>query len=285
MERKKINLNDLPTWSTWPQELLGLSQRRTISRTAEKVEQEYNKEKYFACVEKYKATNGEITIDALKQFEIGIDNMEVCVSMGTDLFVMELGEARKSYYQFMKEAIAPHVEKSDSIVELGCGYGYNLWMLQQEFSKPDLAWFGGEYSKNAVELGQKFVTSGENTTIEEFNFYEASYDIISKTKGRVTVFTAHAIEQIPDATAIINGLRLHKDRIHRVVHAEPIYDLYDDTLLGLMRKRYTQLCDYNTNLLTLLRNAPDIHIVSIKEDVMGLNPLNPTSIIEWEFVK
>jgi SAM-dependent methyltransferase len=283
MERKKISLNDLPAWSQWPKELLGLSQRQTTSRTTEKVEQEYNKEKYFSCIEKYKKVEGKITMDEMKQSEVGTDTTANCVSFGDDLFIMELGEARKAYYSIIKEALAPHIEKSDSILELGCGYGYNLWMLQQEFSTPKLHWFGGEYSTNAVELGRQFARRTENTEIDQFNFYETPYDILQKTNGLMTVFTSHAIEQIPSAVSFIEGLRLHKDRINRVINIEPVYES-DETLLGLMRRRYTEICDYNTDLLTLLENAPDIHIVSIKKNVMGINPLNSSSVIEWEFV-
>jgi hypothetical protein len=51
----------------------------------------------------------------------------------------------------------------------------------------------------------------------------------------------------------------------------------------LMRRRYAELNDYNRDLLSQLQRRSYIRILSIQTNVIGLNPLNPTSVIEWEF--
>jgi hypothetical protein len=56
------------------------------------------------------------------------------------------------------------------------------------------------------------------------------------------------------------------------------------SLIGLLRNRYTQMNNYNTNLLECLQKDREIKIVSFAPDVYGINPLNPTSILLWKFL-
>ena len=72
------------------------------------------------------------------------------------------------------------------------------------------------------------------------------------------VYTSHSIEQIPTLDdSFVHGLIRRAPRL--VVHFEPCYDDQDDkTLIGLMRRRYIELNDYNRNLLGLLRSVGTI---------------------------
>ena len=64
---------------------------------------------------------------------------------------------------------------------------------------------------------------------------------------------------------------------------ESVFELYDDSEFGRMCRRYVELSDYNTDLLTLLESDSDISVISKKANVFGLNPLLPMSVIEWTF--
>jgi hypothetical protein len=97
------------------------------------------------------------------------------------------------------------------------------------------------------------------------------------------VFTSHALEQLPSAAHMLDVIKSYQRDVTTVFHFEPVYEMYDDSLLGLMRRRYTQVNDYNQDLLSLLQNRPDIRIVRLEPNVFGLNPFNPTTIIQWEF--
>ena len=81
MNRRIVDLNDLPAWSEWPTRLLGLAPWTIPSRTIQKVEQEYDKEKYAQCLDYYYIHAGRnVTPEEIKQFESGLAAArKVCV--------------------------------------------------------------------------------------------------------------------------------------------------------------------------------------------------------------
>jgi hypothetical protein len=117
--------------------------------------------------------------------------------------------------------------------------------------------------------------------VREFNYYESGdYDFI---RPNSTVFTTHSIEQIPDATVIIESLEKQKEKINYVVHFEPTVIEERDSLLGMMRNKYLELNDYNRNLVSVLKNKKNIEILEFRTDVFGLVPLNSANLIVWKF--
>ncbi|MDD5751488.1 MAG: hypothetical protein PHS73_03130, partial [Candidatus Peribacteraceae bacterium] len=121
-------------------------------------------------------------------------------------------------------------------------------------------------------------------TVETFNFYDASYPILDRLeKGRrVLVFTRHAIEQLPSAANMCVVLPQYADRVTEVVHLEPVYEAQEGgSLMALLRKRYTEMNDYNRDLLSLLQSNASVTVQEVQENIFGLNPLNPTTLIRW----
>lgn len=281
---KKITINELPAWSAWPKRLLGVVEWKKPTRDTAKVEDEYNLDKYAKCLEFLKASSPRASMEAVKTFELGPDAQDTCVSIGPDeLAVMPLKEARETYYKLIAEHLKKEFEDGITVVELGCGYGYNLQMLNEKMGPNKSRWWGGEYSSNAVEIGKILhaATDGK-ISVHSFNFYDADYDL--PQDGKLLVYTAHAIEQLPDASNVIAALAKHKSRIKAVIHFEPGYDLQTESLLDLMRKRYFEINDYNQNLVAALKKqAADVEILEATRNVFGLNPFNPTSIVKWRF--
>lgn len=284
MKRRKINLNDFAELSPWPARMLGLADWSIPKRDAAKIEKEYNKEKYFPCLKKYEDAKGEITIKKIKNFESGISRTKTVISRADNLFEVASADALKAHNNIISKILGSKMPKKGTVIELGCGYGYNFYLLKRKAEHRNLFWLGGEFSKNAVKLGGNFARGQKNMAIEYFNFYETPYRILEKAKGPIIVFTVHAIEQIPSAKSLIAGLLPYKDKIEKVIHLEPVYELHGDSLMGLMRRKYAEICDYNRDLLTTLKSAPEVKIISMKADIFGINPFNPTSIIEWKFV-
>jgi hypothetical protein len=98
------------------------------------------------------------------------------------------------------------------------------------------------------------------------------------------VFTAHAIEQIPLLQEeFVEALCRRGPKW--VVHFEPCYaDHAMGSLLGLMRRRYAEINDYNRNLVDLLRGVEArgrIRIVDHRRDCLGISPFNSTSVLVW----
>ncbi len=276
-----IGLSELPKWSPWPARLLGLSPWTPPVRTTEKVQQEYDCEKYGDCLLRLVETGCDP--DAIKEAELGQKNTEtICVSMGDNLHEMTLGEARARHYNLLLDTMREEIEQCQTVVELGCGYGYNLWWLSRHFQGKQF--IGGEYSANAVKMAGKLYEQGASVRVLPFNFYDADYKILNGLDGPIVVFTSHAIEQLPDSSCFFDAIVKHKERISAVFHFEPVYNLDGQSLLGLMRSRYAEVNDYNHDLM-LQPQSYKVGTANIRLNVFGINPLNPTSVIQWEFMR
>ena len=291
----EVPLNDLPKWSPWPARLLSISAWSKATRDLEKVEQEYNRDKYGACIRFLKETSGQISIDKLKSFELGGDpESEIVCSIRNALFRMTIREARERYYRLVVDSIAELTKDCATVVELGAGYGYNLVLLKRR--APDKWYVGGEYAANAIvvaeQLSQRQEAEGGAGTAElqgiplhRFNFYDANdYEFLEACPGPVAIFTVHAVQQVvPSAMPMIDALRRHKHKVRRVIHLETVNELHDATLIGLMRQKYLSENDYNIDMLNCFHAESDIRIVAAESNVFGVNPLNPTSILVWEW--
>lgn len=250
----------------WALRLLGY-QSFARKRDILHVEKEYNIEKYgallhydFKTIEEYKRKEWELS--GLKENDL------VHISFKDEIFQTTLSIARNLRDRILKVEVENYL--TGAICELGCGYGYNLSLFEGREK------YGGEYSRNAVSLAQKL-----GLDVCQFNYYRMEdYEII---RDNTTVLTVHSLEQLPDASAFIDGLSRHKDKINFVIHFEPTYIEQRSNLIGLFRNKYIEVNDYNRNLLSLLQNRVDIEIIRFEQDLFGLNPLNSTNFIVWRF--
>ena len=261
-----VALSDyLNSENPWTERLIGgVAYSRTRDRA--QVEQEYDRDKYG---ELRRFELGSPEAYKRKEFELGGLRLDstLCVSFGESIFRTRLDEARSILYGLVRSAVQRYA--APNVCELGCGYGFNLTYLPGRT-------LGGEFSKNAVELGRSL-----GLDVHAFDYYDpASYGIIPH---ETTVVTVHSIEQIPDAAVIVENLAQHRSRIKAVVHLEPAYDPARTSLLGLLRNRYMELNDYNRNLLDVLAGRDDVLILELRRDVFGLNPLNSAHLVAWRF--
>lgn len=74
--------------------------------------------------------------------------------------------------------------------------------------------------------------------------------------------------------------RAGADDIIGGVHLEETGPL-PDTLLGLLRQRYTTVNDYNTDLVSVLSEHRDLSVTAVEYDVIGANPLHPSTAVQW----
>jgi hypothetical protein len=275
-----IALNDIPRWSPWPARLLGLDAWVPPTRTPAKVEDEYNRDKYARCLD-YSLSRPGLGPEEIKDFEFGGTGADqLLASDGPVLGLLTRDEARRRYYDLLADTMAPALGTASTVVELGCGYGYNLWMLQKRFARP--RYLGGEFSQNAVELAARLFAGGAAIAVRPFDFYRHDYEWVMEQPGPVVLFTSHSIEQLPQAAPVLRSMaEAFQGRPITVFHFEPVCGLHDDSLLGLLRRRYALVNDYNRDLWEALRTDANIIVRRACPDVFGINPLNPTSVIEW----
>ncbi|MFH1422050.1 MAG: hypothetical protein ABIH42_04990 [Planctomycetota bacterium] len=280
---KPIDLNEFPRWSVWPARLLKQLPWSVPERTIEKIDIEYDKNKYKKLLEDYIATDSKKTPDEVIDYAFSsAAEQKLCILRRGSLYEVSLRDAQTEYYELLAEVLSEHLRKCNSVVELGAGCGYNLWFLRKRF--PDKNYMGGEYSQNAVKLSSLIYKNESNIAVKYFNFYEKeTYRILESLKPPVLVFTCHAVEQLPSAAMVPDMLADYREQIEDVLHFEPAYELHNNTLLGLMQRRYAEVNDYNRDLISQLKSRSFVQIIKTDTDVFGFNPMNPTSIIHWKF--
>lgn len=216
----------------------------------------------------------------LRAQEIGIvQSAKTCISRHGKLHLTTIADARRRYSQLLLNTLTPWIKRSAVVLELGCGYGYNLWFLRRHF--PEKQFIGGEFASNAIEIAARLFQRNQGVQVWPFNYYDVRYSIVERLEGRPFVlFTSHSIEQLPSAAHVVKMMAALENLV-AAVHFEPITELNDGSLLGLLRRRYTEINDYNRDLLICLRQQSGIVVTQSRYDELGANPLNPTSIVSW----
>ena len=269
MNMKPVSLNEyLSTENPWTRRLLGFEPFSKV-RSREFVEQLYNVEIWGERRRQH--------ADAPNQLREMILNYESShqhvISIQESLF-LALISTFQSYITAFMGSILRKFEASSKVCELGCGIGRNLLLLGE--NDHGRHYYGGELASNGVKLANSLGLHAHN-----FDYYNpADYGIIQPNSS---VMTVHSIEQIPDANVIIDNLSNVRTKIDKVFHFEPVSNPNRTNFIGLIRDRYKEINDYNRNLREVLVGRADIRIIFEDFDVYGLNPLNPTSVIVWEF--
>ncbi|MBQ04277.1 hypothetical protein CL673_06155 [Candidatus Bathyarchaeota archaeon] len=279
---RKIELDELPKYSPWVARLLNIDSFPKPERTIAKIDAEYDKDK-FAKLRQFYEQHPSIGIEELRRIEEDFlpPEKETCISQRNELFLMPAAEVQRQDRQIILDNLLPYLAENRVVIELGCGYGYNLGVLRD--AKPDHLFIGGDYSQNAVNLGRKLFKDQPEVTVTQFNFYDESWSIFDTMAEKALVFTNHAIEQLPSAKSVLSTFNKYRQKIACVVHLEPVFEFNDsDTVLGLMRQSYLLTNDYNRDLFTCLKEM-GVKILRTENGLFGPNPLNPTSLIVWQF--
>lgn len=236
-----------------------------INRNLNHVQEEYNEDKYKKLL-----ANSSLSIKEIKAYQWnqkGFKNTHI--SMGDEIF-----ECTTTFAQSLVDnMILNNVSNfsSENICELGTGYGYNLTLFDKSLNL-----YGGELTENGVKIGKL-----NNLDISLFNFYNnQDYKLI---RPNSTVFTHHALEQIPDSTCFVKSLADYKDNINYVINIEPSFLSTRRNLIGILRNEYNRINDYNKNIHELTRNHPEIEVIYVEDDIIGNGPLNSTCITVWRF--
>ncbi|MCW5745892.1 MAG: class I SAM-dependent methyltransferase [Alphaproteobacteria bacterium] len=278
-----IDLNDLPRWSTWSARLLGLETFEQPVRTQSKIDEEYGRVKWQACLDAWRTSGGKLDADQLRASYYASDPsaLRPAVYHGK-LLAAPASQIMAWYDDLLAEWMTAAIGRATTIVELGAGFGHILWALRRRF--PGKQWRGGEYTASAVELAAGLYATHPDISVERFDFYDSRYAVLERAAAPVVVLTSQALEQIPDARGTLDTLAKYRDKIIAGFHIEPAYDLQDtSTLLGQMRRRYLEINDYNRNLFGELRRRPEIRVLRMEQDVIGWNPFNSLGMAHWEF--
>jgi hypothetical protein len=195
----------------------------------------------------------------------------------------------RDYYRYrigaLSELIKRHAGGATSLLELGAGYGYNLFSLSLDPYWSKLR--GLDIAPNGIEAGRQIASHfqlNDRVSFDRIDLTDASDPHFSELAGS-TVFTYFCIEQIPYAVeAVIDNII--RARPARVVNIEPGIDM-----LNLSRPRdftsrvYIRSMDYQTRLFKLLDSLElQGRIRVLARERMGFAPTlqNDGLLYAWE---
>lgn len=280
----EISVNDLPSWSQWPARLLGVEDFKAVERNLAKIHSEYSEDKWQKCFDAYMASDGKMDAGDLRRlfYDLSSPKKRASIHQGK-LIGTTNSEIMTGYDNILTSDMAPALKSARTVAELGSSFGHIMWMLRQNF--PGLAYRGGDFADSAVALAAKLYAQTPDISVEKFDFYAPDYALLEKAEGPVVVLTSQALEQVPKSSGVIETLAKYKQKISRVFHLEPAYSLYDDgSLLGLMRRRYIEINDYNRDLIPTLQTRKDVEILRLEPNIIGWNPFNSLALLEWRFI-
>jgi len=256
LERKisqaDYDINDLPRFSPWPARLLGIDRWQCRKKTTQEVWREYEYEKWGSLVKRVVEADHRISVEKVDEWIF--QDIPACLcSIQGRLKLLSAKEAHQQYLDLIEELLRSYLPGS-AVVELGAGYGSVILALAKREAFHRMRIIAGEYSTSGLELIKRLALA-QSLEIETGHCDFALPQVVDFGIPRnAVIFTSYATHYVPRlSTDFIRGLSTHHPRV--VVHIEPCYEHHEcNSLLGLMRRRYIQVNDYNTNLVTLLHD-------------------------------
>lgn len=162
------------------------------------------------------------------------------------------------YYCYRLDALADLVRENlgtqSIVVELGCGFGYNLFALSLAF--PERAFRGFDLSPNAVEAARRIAAHfglSDRMRFDVLDLTNARAAGFADLKGN-DVLTYMCLEQIPyDIRRVVENILSGRPR--RVLHIEPTNEMVEwSRPLDWASYVYLKSVDYQTNLFRVLKD-------------------------------
>lgn len=220
---------------------------KNVKRTGDVVDSEYNSGAWDRVLNK-RAWIGK----PLEEFLAGQSDSPRLAKVDGQLVRI----ATKDYYKYriraLSELMTRHAGDATSLVELGCGTGYNLFSLSLDPRWTRLRGF--DIAPNGIEAGRQIAGHyglDGRVSFDRIDLTDANDPQFSQLAG-ATVFTHFCIEQIPYAVdAVIENILRARPR--RVVNIEPAIDMLNlSDPRDLASRVYLKSVDYQTRLFALL---------------------------------
>ncbi len=204
-------------------------------------------------------------------------------SEGDDLFEATASEAHNLYRDLVAGVVGKYLPAS-AVAELGAGYGSIVLDLARRREFTSTAMFAAELTESGTRMITELsAAEGLHVQTGRCDLTASPVTTLALPAGAV-IYTSYAAQYVPRlAPSFVESLVSLAPAA--VIHIEPCYEHCEGkTLLGLMRRRYIEVNDYNTNLVTVLHEQRDrgvIEIVDERPAVFGSNPLLAASVIVW----
>jgi predicted nicotinamide N-methyase len=275
---RPLSLDDLPKYTHWVERLLNAPTETLFEKTKSSIYREYETDKWAALWADVQRRR--LSLDQIETLQFD-GKEEIAISMRSELYAAAPIEARKALATLVADKVSEFHEPGLTVAELGAGTGAIIARIAKDRRFAGSEFAAADFSPSSIKLID-YVARAEGVSIRTglFDFHSETNDF--KLPADCTLVFSFTI-------AYIQGLdekfwtRLAAMHPGRIVIAEPIYQYYGaNSLLGLMRRRYYEANDYNREILPSIEEAERkgfIAVTGIEENVIGINPLCPVSLI------
>jgi hypothetical protein len=227
---------------------LGRLAFKNVRRTDDVVDSEYNSGEWDRVLNK----RAWLQAPSLEQFLAGSSDVPLLAKVDGEIVRIR----RRDYYRYrigaLSDLIARHAGGAKALLELGSGYGYNLFSLSLDPRWTRLRGF--DIAPNGIEAGRQIADHfqlGDRVSFDSLDLTDGANPRFAELKG-ATILTYFCIEQIPySVEAVIDNIISAQPA--RVVNIEPAVDMLNlASPRDLASRVYIQSMDYQTRLFNYL---------------------------------
>jgi SAM-dependent methyltransferase len=174
----------------------------------------------------------------------------------------------------------------DAIIELGCGYGRNLFNIFYGGGPQDTRYYGGELTESGVAIAREIAALDPAMNASFFPFDYLDPALAIAPAERALVFTVHSIEQVCQIDARLFGVIASAARCVDCIHFEPFgFQLAELGPASQEHRNQAIENNWNVNFAAALQEARQAHGLQISclitELSLPIDPHNPTSLAIW----
>ncbi|WP_284264693.1 class I SAM-dependent methyltransferase [Bradyrhizobium iriomotense] len=221
---------------------------RRVKRTAEVVNSEYNLLNWHRVM----SAKAWASAGTLEEFLIPANPAQSLRKVNNQICRI----AADDYYRYRAKAlgdlIAHHAGGVNEIVELGAGFGYNLFSLH--LNHPEWTLRGFDIAPNGIATGREIAAHyglSDRISLDRIDLTNGTDPNYSAIRNQV-VFTYFCIEQIPyDVREVVDNIIAAGPK--RVINIEPTTELLNLTNpRDIVSFLYIRSVDYQTELFSTL---------------------------------
>ncbi|MEQ8195848.1 MAG: hypothetical protein RIB59_15295, partial [Rhodospirillales bacterium] len=244
---------------------------------------EQTERKYFLGFDETQKSFGWRKIEYENPLPSGTGRFKESSFKGKFIDIPFYAETRYSDFilDFLQETGTP-----DCVVELGCGYGRNLFEMHYG-GGPRIPYYGGELTLAGQTLGSRLAALNQDLkfSFHPFDHIAPKLDWLPEYK-KIFVTTVHSIEQVNKIS--LDFFRCLTNAAPQVIglHLEP-FGFQVENLGPATRKHREvfELYEWNVNFYEILNQAQDEGLIEIDfietELFFPADATNPTSLAIW----
>jgi hypothetical protein len=272
-----------------------MSAGEAVKRDAAWVDREYGREKWprvLELIDRTLAAEPEMplarAVAAIHQAELAEGASPVQPEgavFGGALVDVPPGAAFGAFQQLCTELVRDlSSERTEAVIELGSGWGRNLFSAWLGGGPRDATYVAAEYTEAGREASERVAALEPALNLRALAFDYNAPDLSALGElAEAVVITSHSIEQIPNLEPSVLDAVRGVARSVRVAHLEPVgWQLGSDGPAS--SRAFAEQHDYNRDLVEVLRAAESrgqLEIETVIPNLVGTRSDNASTLIVW----